>query len=153
MKNLEPSLDKLYSFIPQSNQLNTSVSSVNVGWHIENSLLVITKIIETVVNSDPNKYEWKFDLKRSFVFLLGKFPRGKASAPEIVIPKQLEQPNYDTLFENARVAIKNLAIAKSNQYFTHPIFGKLNKRHTFVMLDIHTKHHIKIIEDIISQTL
>ncbi len=153
MKNLEPSLDKLYSFIPQSSQLNTSVSSVNVGWHIEHSLLVITKIIETVVNSDPNKYEWKFDLKRSFVFLLGKFPRGKASAPEIVIPKQLEQPNYDTLFANTRVAVKNLASAKSNQYFTHPIFGKLNKRHTFIMLDIHTKHHLKIIEDIISQTL
>ena len=88
MRNLEPSLDKLYSFIPQSNQLNTSVSSVNVGWHIEHSLLVISKIIDTVVNADPNKYEWKFDLKRSFVFLLGKFPRGKANAPEIVIPKQ-----------------------------------------------------------------
>ena len=153
MRNLEPSLAKLYSFIPQSNQLNASVSSVNVGWHIEHSLLVITKIIETVVNSDPNKYEWKFDLKRSCVFFLGKFPRGKASAPEIVIPKQLEQPNYDTLFANTRIAIKNLASAKSNQYFTHPIFGKLNKRHTFIMLDIHTKHHLKIIDDIISQTL
>ncbi len=153
MRNLEPSLDKLYSFIPQSNQLNTSVSSVNVGWHIEHSLLVITKIIETVVNSDPNKYEWKFDLKRSFVFLLGKFPRGKASAPEIVIPKQVEQPNYDALFASTRAAIENLEKVKPNQYFTHPIFGKLNKRHTFTMLDIHTKHHLKIIEDIISQTL
>ena len=153
MRNLEPSLDKLYSFIPQSNQLNASVSSVNVGWHIEHILLVITKIIETVVNSDPNKYEWKFDLKRSFVFFLGKFPRGKANAPEIVIPKQLEQPNYDALFASTRAAIKNLENAKPNQYFTHPIFGKLNKRHTFVMLDIHTKHHLKIIADIISQTL
>ena len=114
---------------------------------------MITKIIETVVNSNPDKYEWKFDVKRSYVFLVGKFPRGKANAPEIVIPKQLEQPNYDILFANTREAIKNLESANPNQYFTHPIFGKLNKRHTFIMLDIHTKHHLNIIEDIISQTL
>jgi len=153
MRNLEPSLDKLYSFISHADKHNAAVSSVNIGWHIEHSLLVISRIIETVVNSNPEKYEWKFDFKRSCVFLLGKFPRGKANAPEIVIPKQNEQPDYDVLFASTREAIKNLASAKPNQYFTHPIFGKLNKRHTFVMLDIHTKHHLKIIEDIISQTL
>jgi hypothetical protein len=153
MRNLEPSLEKLYSYINDAAKLNTAVSSVNIGWHIEHSLLVISRIIDSVTSSDPNKYEYKFDLKRTFVFLLGKFPRGKANAPEIVIPKQNEQADYDALFASTRAAIKNLESAKPNQYFTHPIFGKLNKQHTFVMLDIHTKHHLKIIEDIISQTL
>jgi hypothetical protein len=153
MRNLEPSLVKLYSFIEHADQLNSSISSVNVAWHIEHSLLVITKIIETVVKSDPTKYEWKFDLKRSFVFFIGKFPRGKAKAPEVVIPKQVEQPNYEVLFTHTRVAITQLQNATKKQFFVHPIFGKLNKKDTFIMLDIHTKHHIKIIEDIISQTL
>lgn len=153
MRNLEPSLEKLYNCIPQADKLNSGVSSVNIGWHIEHSLLVISRIIDTVTNSDPNKYEYKFDFKRTVVFLLGKFPRGKATAPEIVIPKQNEPINYDTLFASTRAAIQVLKNAQPNQYFTHPIFGKLNKKHTFVMLDIHTKHHLKIIEDIISQTL
>ena len=153
MRNLEPSLEKLYSYIKDDAKLNTTISSVNIGWHIEHSLLVISRIIDTVTNSDPNKYEYKFDFKRTVVFLLGKFPRGKASAPEIVIPKQNEQVNYDALFASTRAAIQALKNAQPNQYFTHPIFGKLNKKHTFVMLDIHTKHHLKIIEDIISQTL
>ena len=153
MRNLEPSLEKLYSYIPQADKLNSGVSSVNIGWHIEHSLLVISRIIDTVTNSDPSKYEYKFDFKRTMVFLFGKFPRGKANAPDIVIPNQNEQVNYDALFASTRLAIKNLESVKPNQYFTHPIFGKLNKQHTFVMLDIHTKHHLKIIEDIISQTL
>lgn len=153
MRNLEPSLEKLYSFISQVDKRNNAVSSVNIGWHIEHSLLVITKIIETVVNSNPDKYEWKFDIKRSYVFLIGKFPRGKANAPDIVIPKENAATDFDALFESTRLAIKGLEKAYRNQYFTHPIFGKLNKKHTFVMLDIHTKHHLKIIEDIISQTL
>ncbi|MEY4335064.1 MAG: hypothetical protein RLZZ196_3814, partial [Bacteroidota bacterium] len=42
---------------------------------------------------------------------------------------------------------------QKNQFFVHPIFGKLNKKDTFTMLDIHTKHHLLIIQDIISQTL
>ena len=153
MKNLEPSLDKLYSYIPEADMLNSAVSSVNVGWHIEHSLLVISKIIETVVNSDPAKYEWKFDFKRNFVFFLGKFPRGKAKAPQVVIPVQNSQPDFDALFSSTRAAIIQLQNAQKNQFFVHPIFGKLNKKDTFTMLDIHTKHHLLIIQDIISQTL
>lgn len=150
MKNLEPSLEKLYNYIPQANMINNTVSLVNVGWHIEHSLLVISKIIETVVNSDPAKYEWKFDFRRSFVFFLGKFPRGKAKAPEIVIPVQNSQPDFDALFRSTRASISKLQNAQKNQFFVHPIFGKLNKKDTFTMLDIHTKHHLLIIEDIIS---
>ena len=153
MKNLEPSLEKLYSYIPEADILNSAVSSVNVGWHIEHSLLVISKIIETVVNSDPAKYERKFDFRRSFVFFLGKFPRGKAKAPDIVIPVQNGHPDFDALFATTRAAILQLQNASKNQYFVHPIFGKLNKKDTFTMLDIHTKHHLLIIKDIISQTL
>lgn len=153
MKNLEPSLEKLYSYIPEADMLNSAVSSVNVGWHIEHSLLVISKIIETVVNSDPAKYEWKFDFKRSFVFFLGKFPRGKAKAPQVVIPVQNSQLDFDALFHSTRAAIIQLQNAQKNQFFVHPIFGKLNKKDTFTMLDIHTKHHLLIIQDIISQTL
>jgi len=153
MRNLEPSLEKLYAYIQDAEISNSSVSSVNIGWHIEHSLLVISRIIDSVTSSDPSKYEYKFDFKRTMVFLMGKFPRGKANAPDIVMPNQNEQVNFDALFASTRVAIKNLESVKPNQYFTHPIFGKLNKQHTFVMLDIHTKHHLKIIEDIISQTL
>lgn len=153
MRNLEPSLEKLYAYIQVAEISNPSVSSVNIGWHIEHSLLVISRIIDSVTSSDPSKYEYKFDFKRTMVFLMGKFPRGKANAPDIVMPNQNEQVNFDALFASTRVAIKNLESVKPNQYFTHPIFGKLNKQHTFVMLDIHTKHHLKIIEDIISQTL
>ena len=50
MRNLEPSLEKLYSYIPQADKLNSGVSSVNIGWHIEHSLLVISRIIDTVTN-------------------------------------------------------------------------------------------------------
>jgi hypothetical protein len=150
MRNIEKSLDELYNYIAHIDQINTAVSVVNVGWHIEHSSLVIIKIIETVSKSDPKKYKWKFNIKRSFVFFLEKFPRGKAKAPDIVIPKQTEKTDFPALLIKTKEAIKKLDQVDHNQYFLHHVFGDLNKKNTFIMLDIHTKHHLQIIKDIIA---
>ena len=149
MRNIEKSLDELYNYLPHIDQLNNTVSTVNVGWHIEHSSLVIIKIIETISKSDPKNYKWKFNLKRSFLFLLNKFPRGKAKAPEIVKPKQNEKVDFVQLLIQTKEALQKLKQADQNQYFLHPFFGNLNKKNTFIMLDIHTRHHLAIVKDII----
>jgi hypothetical protein len=149
MRTIEKSLDELYSYIAQIDQLNTTVSTVDVGWHIEHSSLVIIKIFESVSKSDPKKYKWKFNIKRSFVFFLNKFPRGKAKAPEIVKPKQNEKVDFTQLLIQTKDAVQKLKQADKNQYFLHPFFGNLNKKNTFIMLDIHTRHHLAIVRDII----
>ena len=89
-------------------------------------------------------------MPRLLVFQLNKFPRGKAKAPNIVIPIQTGKTDFDLLFSKTRSIIEELKNTLPNQYFIHPIFGMLNKKHTFIMLDIHTKHHILIIKDILS---
>lgn len=149
MRNIEKYLDEIYKYVEHENRLNTAVSSVNVGWHIEHTSLVIIKIIETVTKSDPKKYKWKFNIKRSFVFFLNKFSRGKATAPDIVKPKQIEKTNFPQLLIQTKEALQRLKQADPNQYFRHPIFGDLNKKNTFIMLDIHTRHHLQIVKDII----
>jgi hypothetical protein len=35
-----------------------------------------------------------------------------------------------------------------NAHFPHPYFGKLNKKSTEWFLNLHTKHHLKIMDDI-----
>lgn len=149
MRNIEKHLDELYNYVEQEHQVNTAVSSVNVGWHIEHSSLVIIKIVESISKSNPKKYKWKFNIKRSFVFFLEKFPRGKAKAPDIVMPKQIEKTDFPALLIKTKEAIKKLDQVGHNQYFLHHVFGDLNKKNTFIMLDIHTKHHLAIVKDII----
>jgi hypothetical protein len=149
MRNLEKPLSELYAFIADAEKMNPAVSSVNVGWHIEHSLLVIIKIIETVCKSNPAQYKWKFSFVRTIVFFQNKFPRGKGNAPDIVKPIQIEETDFDALFAKARQSIEALKNVHPNQFFLHPIFGNLNKNNTFIMLDIHTHHHIHIIRDII----
>ena len=150
MRNIEQRLEKLYKFIEDADKVNTSVSSANVRWHIEHSLLVIIKIISALTDSDPAQYKWKFNLARAIVFTINKFPRGKGKAPDAVNPKQTEKTDFDALFSITREKIEELKKADPNKFYDHNIFGVLNKNNTFILLDIHTKHHIQIIEDVIS---
>jgi len=150
MRNIEKRLQKLYTFIGDADKVNSSVSSANVGWHIEHSLLVIIKMISALTASDPAQYKWKFNLARAIVFTINKFPRGKGKAPDAVNPKQIEKTDFDSLFTKTREKIEELKKADPNKFYEHNIFGVLNKKNTFIVLDIHTNHHIQIIEDVIS---
>ena len=131
---------------------NITISTQNVGWHIHHSLLVIQSICKTVIASNENEYKWSFNIKRTIVILLNKIPRGKGKAPTRVVPTQIA--NSATLREqlnSAKELYQKMLNCKPNQYFSHPYFGMLNLKTTLLFLQIHTKHHLKIIDDIVNK--
>jgi hypothetical protein len=149
MKKLLSLVNQLSTYIPVSEQVNSAISEVSIGWHIEHACLVIIKITETIKQSNPDQFNPRFSFMKLVVFITGKFPRGKAKAPAAVMP--VEQLTSSQLLEsiaNAKKAIEELNNCAKNQFFTHPIFGNLNKTQTFPFLGIHTNHHIRIIQDI-----
>ena len=151
-KNVESSLILLEEKINFFDHKNKKISEGTVGWHIEHSLLVIIKICESISNSNPEKYQWKFNLKWLIVSTIGSLPRGKAKAPPTVIPESvLTATSLKESFGLARKAIENLKILQPNQYFFHPFFGKMNQKSTLVFFSIHTNHHLKIIKDIMEK--
>jgi hypothetical protein len=150
MKNIEQQLVALHTYVNDVHKINTSVSIVDVGWHIEHSLLVIINMITALTASDPSQYKWKFNLSRAIVITINRFPRGKGKAPDAVNPKQIEKTDFEILFAKARQKIEELKKANPNNFYEHAVFGALNKKNTLIVLNIHTHHHIQIIKDIIS---
>jgi hypothetical protein len=150
-------MNKLYGILNDLEQqvqfidsTNPTISSVSVGWHIDHSCLVIIKIVETIKKADPLKYKPTFSFMKQLVFLLGKFPRGKAKAPSAVLPvDSLNREGLIIQIEKARTAINELNSCSKNQFFSHPIFGQLNVAVTQQFFCIHTKHHLSIIKDIL----
>jgi hypothetical protein len=149
MKELERQLDLLESKISEYELLNTSISASNIGWHIEHSLLVISGIIETTANSNPEDYKFTFNWRQIIVFVQRKIPRGKSKAPKVVLP----QNNYsiESLTQNVsstRAKLEKLKQLEKGKYFKHPGLGNLNLKQTVKFLEIHTNHHLKIINEI-----
>jgi len=82
---LEKELSTIEIYLSRSEQQNSNVSAVSIGWHIDHSLKVILKTCEAVKKSNPREYRWNFSLTRFLVFTLKSFPRGRANAPKSVM--------------------------------------------------------------------
>lgn len=137
------------SYFPVIDRSDPRISKANIGWHIAHSLKVINGVCSALKASDPGKYQSQFNFKREIVFMLGAFPRGKAKAPKQVLPEG--EIVLEDLKDQLTLAKKNLARFNSldqNNYFEHPYFNQLNKIQAKRLLEVHTKHHLKIIKDI-----
>ncbi len=148
---MESTINKLIKHVDLAETSNVNVSSSSIGWHIAHSLLVIIKISQALKNSEEKDYNPTFSKQKLFVFLFGKFPRGKAKAPDAVNPIQFYEDDLSQLYEEAKMASDILEKANKNQFFNHPIFGHLNKKATIRFLKIHTNHHVSIITDILQK--
>ncbi|MBP6432015.1 MAG: DinB family protein [Ferruginibacter sp.] len=151
ISTLQGLVNTLSTHIDNKDVANDAISKANVGWHIQHSFIVIAKIIEATKQSNPSNYKWKFNFKRTLIYSLKKIPRGKARAPKTVMPVELA--NAQTLHqlkEQALQAISILNTLDKKNYFSHPFFGNLKLSHTIKTLNIHTKHHLNIITDILA---
>ena len=144
-------LNELETKISKQEKYNNDISKSNVGWHIEHILLTINIIIEEVKKSNPKNYKWRFKLPRILVFTMRKIPRGRAKSPEIVMPKKYDELTLTEHLSITKIKIKELEHISLDKYFNHPFFGNLKLPKTIKFLEIHTKHHLEIINDMITK--
>lgn len=150
MKSLYYLLLQLENHIPNLEKTNPKVSNSTVGWQIDHCLLVINGIIGQLEISNPSKFQPKWNFPKFMVFTTGKIPRGKAKAPKAVIPIHVAtQDELKAKLEAAKNNVLKLDSFFENHFFNHPFFKDLNVKQTKRFLTIHTKHHLKIIEDIL----
>ena len=150
MNSLLPLLQQLENHISNFEKTNPNVSNSTVGWQIDHCLLVITGILGQLEISDPSKYQPKWTFSKFIIFITGKISRGKAKAPKVVIPTQVAtQEELLSKLAAAKNNVLKLDTFSENQFFNHPYFKDLNVKQTKKFLTIHTKHHLKIIEDIL----
>jgi DinB superfamily len=143
-------IQELQSKIPQMDVSNPSVSASSVGWHIAHALLVNNRIITGLSKSNAAEYRGKFSVKKLLVYATGKIPRGRARAPDAVVPANdftaaSLQQHADTALEK----IKEMDGLLPNNFIEHPVFGNLNVKNTIRFLEIHLRHHLSIIDDIL----
>ena len=153
MDTLNHLLDALENRLVHHDLINSKVSQRGVSWHVAHSLKVVSEVTTAVKNSNPNVYQWKFNWVRSLVYTLNFFPRGKGRAPKSVLPAEnISITMLHDQFDAVRKTIVELEQLDAKSHFQHPYFGALNLKQTKKFLALHTKHHLKIIDDILAQS-
>lgn len=149
MKKLQALLEQLESHIPDFEKTNPAVSNSTIGWQIDHSLLVINTVVDQLKNSNPENYKWKFSKYRILIQITNTIPRGKVRVPKSVKPIDVATlSDLTTKLELAKKNIKDMNSLPAKSYFTHPFFGDLKLKSAIWFLKLHTRHHLKIIEDI-----
>ena len=128
----------------------TQVSTKGVDWHVDHMLKVIIKVSNALKKSDPSTFRRKYNLLRSVIFVSGKIPRGKGKAPKSVLPPEvILKEDLLLQIKEARKHLNEMKELQTDSNFKHPYFGVLNLKMAQRFLDIHTKHHLKIIREIL----
>jgi hypothetical protein len=145
-------LNYLESHIGNHSVSNQKISKGNIAWHIDHSLKVINNVIIALQKSKPDSYKNNFSLLGKIFFKLGFFPRGKAKAPKYVKPPEvILKEDLISQIQLAKTNVETIASLDKNAYFKHPLFGNINKKRVTHFLVLHTNHHLKIINDIMSK--
>lgn len=151
-KNLNVQLQEMEQYVPFLECRDPLVSQVSVGWHLSHSFEVINKVCAALETSNPEDYKSEFSLSRIMVFTMGRFPRGKAKAPKNVMPNGEINPERLSLqLDDVKVNLSKFESLQKNNYCNHPYFKQLNRNQSKRLLEVHTKHHLKIIRDILKQ--
>jgi hypothetical protein len=144
-------INKLELALNHFEATNIPVSNRAVDWHIDHCIRIIVGVCSQLKKNEPTAYKKTFNLKRALILKSGYIPRGKAKAPKHV--NTLEAINRNeviSLIDKAKLSIEEINDLPKSTFFTHPFFGDLNLKQTKRFLEVHTNHHLKIIDDIIS---
>lgn len=149
-KKLLSYINQFETHIPEYDYKNSKVSNSTVGWQIDHSLKVINGIIAQLKDAPTDKKS-KLTFIGHFCLATRFIPRGKGKAPKKVLPPDIIKPEeLNTQLKDAKNALPSLKTVNDKATFKHPYFGILTKKQTTKFIEIHTKHHLKIIRDILN---
>lgn len=150
---LDNELEKIKTYLPYLNTQTSEVSQASVGWHLSHSIIVIDKIYEVLKTSNPTEYQSNFNLKRAIAFRFNYFPRGVAKSPKSVLPPEhITADMIEQQIVDIRKKLQHIDQLDPHTHFTHFIFGQCDLKATKAFLEAHTRHHLKIVRDIVKQT-
>ncbi|TDI84345.1 MAG: DUF1569 domain-containing protein [Caldithrix sp.] len=146
-----PTLNKLNNYIPRCSVRNEKVSKWTVGMQIEHCLLGTRGICSALVKSKPNAGKIKKGFLRRIIFLTGTIPRGRGKSPDAALPnEQTTESELRELLAEASLSAQKAAESDCDCWWKHFAFGVMKRDEALRFVEIHNKHHLKIISDILS---
>lgn len=147
---LKPLIDEIETNIINRDRRKAKISQSDIAWQLDHALKVINRVSDTLIASNPEAYSSNFNAGRVFTLTGGYIPRGVAKSPDVVKPPEIIlTEDLKAQIQEARKNIAKMKDLSNSANFTHFAFGQMDKSQTIRFLEVHTKHHLKIVRDIL----
>lgn len=151
MMPCERSQQALRAAVNQAELSAPAISSWSVGMHVHHCALSVIGICRTLAASTPPPPRERSSLLASMVLRVGRMPRGRARAPEVVVPAEnIPREELVALLDECERQLASVQAMNRDAWFRHFFFGVLKRDRAVKFIDMHNRHHLRIISDIVS---
>ena len=151
MPKYSEGLQELRRSLDHADRTAPEVSGWSVGMHIHHCELVMIGICRSMARSTLPPPRTGFNLLRSIVLLTGRIPRGRAQSPEEAVPTpDVPGTDLEKALDLAERMMDKTRKRKPDVWYRHFAFGVLRRDAALRVLEIHNRHHLRIIRDILS---
>jgi len=159
LKRINTQLGELETGIADYDSMAIYVSSWSVGDHLEHLFrahLAILQRIESHMNKKAEQGK-RLTLMGRILLLFGRFPKGSKNAPTLTAPKGCSESELREHLEKLRHIVDKLQqripeLNDSQYAFPHPAFGLFTIKQWLRLIEVHTRHHQRIIKAIQSHS-
>jgi hypothetical protein len=142
-------LEHLRASVAKASRRVPSVSDWSIGMHIHHCCLAMIGICESVRDSVPPPPRSGFSLVPWLIFTSGRIPRGRGKSPDIVLPRpDVSSTELHAFLDQSEQLLAQADDLDPQTWFRHFAFGVLPRDKTLRFIQIHNRHHLKIIADI-----
>lgn len=148
---MQRELDELEAWAQRPDVFVPAVSGWSIHRQVEHSAVSSKEILGVVqvLRDGGGEVGGRLGRTGTLILLTGWIPRGKAQAPERVLPHETSDPDaIRAALAEARRLAAGPRPARGGKRFLHPALGPMNARQWLRFARIHTRHHLKIVRDI-----
>jgi hypothetical protein len=143
-------LAELRRVVPEHAVLVPAVSRWSVGMHVHHVSLAMIEVCRSLVESEPPPPRSRFRILTWAVLTVGRIPRGRAESPDPALPREGIGPEeLSALLDDCDAWMSRAERAMPGQWFRHFVFGVLDRDRTLQFLEVHNRHHLRIVQDIL----
>ncbi len=140
------------ALLPHRDVIAPTVSQWSVGMHLHHSALAMQVVAAELLRCDTAAPRWQLNPMRTLILLTGRIPRGRAQVPAAARPvPDLSEDRVASALKEAAQSVRQLPDARADAWFRHFALGVIRARSVPRFLEVHNRHHVRIISDILAE--
>ncbi len=147
--NRDFGLEHFRASVVEASSCVPAVSDWSIGMHVHHCCLAMIGICGSLKESVPPPPRSGFSLVTSLIFMSGWIPRGRGKSPQVVLPRRDVSPaELDAQLDESERLLTEAHDLDPQASFRHFAFGVLRRDKALRFMEIHNRHHLRIISDI-----
>jgi hypothetical protein len=139
------------ALVGHASAVTPRISRWSVGMHIHHCSLAMVGVARAVMRQSGPRPRWTPNLLRTMVLLTGRIPRGRSQTPAEARPiPGYHERQLVSVLRDADDIVRELVDAPADAWFRHFALGIIRMRSVPRFLEVHNRHHLRIIRDILA---